>query len=114
MEWVWILGAIWVLLAIGIALLIGRSIRLADRKAARAHGVPRERPNFVVDERPLHVLPPPAPPSPAEPPPAAPPPARSAGRDAPTVPGIPSARPAVGHSPVPRSRRPRPRRSGMG
>ncbi len=128
MDWFWILGAVWVLLAIALALLIGRSIRLADRKAARGRGVPTDGPNLVVDDRPLHALPPPAPPDPLEardtatdpgqntsaaPQPPAP---GSAGRDAPTVPGIPSARPAVGHPPVPPSKRPRtrPRRSGTG
>jgi hypothetical protein len=116
MEWVWIL-AVWVLVAVGFAVLVGRSIRLADSKT---------RADAVVEERPLHAVPPPTPTRPARPtaagidsppePSVAPPPSTpgGAGRDAPTVPGIPSARPDAGHPPNSRSRRPQPRRFGHG
>ncbi|MCW2699970.1 MAG: hypothetical protein JWQ45_1505 [Blastococcus sp.] len=120
MDWVWIVGAAWVLLAAGLAPLIGRSIGLADRKAA---GIALDAPNFIVDRPPLPVLPGrpegvahdglsvqnPAPED-------SPRPARHGiARDAPTIPGIPAARPPIGRPPVPRStHQRRPRRTGLG
>lgn len=113
MEWVWTVGAVWVLLGVGLALLIGRSIVLADRRAAD----PADAPNVVVDRPPLALLPVPAD---ATAPGAGtgraaswtgePPQPRAAPREAPTIPGLPVARPPVGRPPVPqpRARRHRP------
>jgi hypothetical protein len=94
MTWVLVIGAGWLLLAALIAVLIGRSVRLADARAA-AHAQPDE-PNFVVDPATTPrgfpaatVLPFPATNGDAAQAPVQP----SEGRDTPTVPGIPVARP---------------------
>jgi hypothetical protein len=94
MTWVLVIVASWVLLAALAAVLIGRSVRLADARAAREATV--HEPNFVVDPATapsgLHaatVLPFPLERR-AEADGSAPPPA---GRDAPTVPGLPVVRP---------------------
>jgi hypothetical protein len=121
MGWVWIVAAVWVPLAIGVAVLIGRSVRLADRKAADGSV---EEVNVLVDRPPLTIASGSADlpvdgtagvavtgDSPAE----TEPPAPRAGRDAPTIPGIPAARPPVGRPPVPHPIWHRPgRRSGHG
>jgi hypothetical protein len=121
----WFVAAAWVLLAIGVALLIGRSVALADRKetvASAGGGKARKdvrRPD-LVDTAPRNLVA--VPPAKTESAPAGRPVADEpapapgpAGRDTPTIPGLPSARPPVGRPPVPRSTRQRPhRRSGSG
>jgi hypothetical protein len=105
MNWMFIVVPAWLILAIGLALLIGRSVRQADVEATRTETDPR---NFVVDRHPLTLAP--SPPSETRPPPV-----RQPGSDAPTIPGLPSARPPVGPragSPQPRQK-PR-RRSDLG
>jgi hypothetical protein len=108
MWWVWVIGAAWLLLGAAIALLIGRSIVYADPKSADRAADSPEAPGPAPDRPPLTLLPKP----PAAPPAAAPP--RAAGRETPTVPGLPSARPPVGRPPVPRAKRPRPPRRSSG
>jgi hypothetical protein len=105
MGWVWAVGAAWLLLGAGIALLIGRSIVFADRKSAHRDA---EAAEVTVQRPPLTLLPKP----PAAPPEPSPP--RPAGREAPTIPGLPSARPPVGRPPVPRIKRQRPPRRSSG
>jgi hypothetical protein len=101
----WAVGAAWLLLGVVIAVLIGRSIVFADRRSAdRAADAPKadtERP-------PLTLLPKPPPAPPEKSPP------RPAGREAPTIPGLPSARPPVGRPPFPRIKRQRPPRRSSG
>jgi hypothetical protein len=105
MGWVWAVGAAWLLLGAVIALLIGRSIVFADRKSAdRAKDVPE----VTVDRPPLTLLPKP----PAAPPEPSPP--QPAGRETPTIPGLPTARPPAGRPGVPRAKRPRPPRRSSG
>ena len=116
MGWVWAAGAAWLLLGAGAAVLIGRSIVLADRKAAdRAANAA----NVVVDRPPLTLLPSPPDASAGEATSEPADPTASAGpgsaREAPTVPGLPVARPPVGRPSVPRSKRHHPpRRSSSG
>jgi hypothetical protein len=114
MGWVWIVAVAWIPLAFGVALVLGRSVRLADRKAADTEA---DAVNFVVDRPPLTIVPPKTVNSSSKAPePSGPPlPTPPAGRGAPTIPGLPSARPPVGRPPVPASARPRfTRRSGLG
>ena len=94
MTWVLVIVASLVLLATLAAVLIGRSVRLADARAAREATV--REPNFVVDpatapsgHRAALVLPF-RPERRADANIAAP---RPAGRDTPTIPGLPVARP---------------------
>lgn len=123
MGWVWIVAAVWVLLGIVVALLIVRSVAMADRKTAEddarfaAELDLADEPNVVIDRPPLSHIPESAPPAAEEPEqePTVPDVAVPTARDAPTIPGLPSARPPVGRPPVPRSVPQRPqRRSGMG
>jgi len=115
MDWMWAVGAIWLVLGAAIALLIGRSIVLADKRSAD-HSA--DAPNFVVDRPPLTLLRK-APDTPAgDGDPAKPaadgtadrPTPPDTNRDAPTIPGLPVARPGVGRPAVPRSTRHRPHR----
>ena len=114
MDWLWAVGAAWLLLGIGLALLIGRSIVHADRRAADQAA---DTPNFVVDRPPLTLLKPPdttGPDAAAKPSGVESQRPRQLPEGAPTVPGIPSARPKLGRPPVPRSTRSRPRRTDFG
>jgi hypothetical protein len=105
MGWVLVIGSSWLLLSVLTALLIARSVRLADLKAEQATKEASTEPNFVVDVphlRPVgakeaaEAVTPPKP------------------RDAPTIPGIPSARPKLGKPAVHRRDRPSARRTGLG
>jgi hypothetical protein len=132
MGWVIIAAAAWLLVAVWLAVVIGRSLRLADVTAQGEWA--GDAPNFVVDRAPPATAPD-APPSerpaamPSEQPSAQPSPRADAdepgpgpdqpasapgSREAPTIPGLPVARPPVGRPAVPRSTRQRPRRSGHG
>ena len=66
MRWVLIIVTVWIVVAFLAAILIGRSIRLADRKAARARAARARTANVVVDRAGIEVagvlpLPPPGP-----------------------------------------------------
>jgi hypothetical protein len=103
MDWMFIVAPAWLMLAIGLAVLIGRSVRQADGKASENEP---EAPNFIVDRPPLVIAPDPVPPARPAPP---------SGRDAPTIPALPSARPPAGRPGVPHAPRRRPsRRTGLG
>jgi hypothetical protein len=116
MGWVWIVAAGWVLLAVCAAVLISRSVALADRKSAEEKASRLDEPNIVMDPSPLRLAPEPAPdPSPAPVEAEAKPASERSAREAPTIPGLPSARPPVGPPAVPRTGQQLPRRrSGLG
>ncbi|GAA3180901.1 hypothetical protein GCM10010531_38830 [Blastococcus jejuensis] len=115
MTWVLVIGAGWLLLAALIAVLIGRSVRLADARAAAE--AERDEPNFAVDPATEPggspagtVLPFPATAGDAPPTPA---PRPSTG-DAPTIPGIPVARPGAPRAQESGSQTDPIRRTGIG
>jgi hypothetical protein len=86
MSWV-LLGAAWLVLGLALAVLIGRSIREADERMAD------DEPNVVVDPAPADEPPEAEPAVEAEPAAAV---ERPLPREAPTVPGLPVARPPAG------------------
>ena len=110
MSWVLVIGTTWLLLAVLIALLIGRAIHVADIKADEAVGGDVHEPNFAVDLAPVRAL---------HPQPEARNNAESDEKEpmpntgAPTIPGIPAARPRLAPPAVPPPSRPSYRETGL-
>lgn len=82
MSWVLVITVVWLVIATLTAVLVGRTIRLADRTELADQPV-LDEPNFAGSGRGLDAL--------------------RADDGPPTIPGIPTARPAVGRPPAPPS-----------